>query len=623
MFRLLTTIFFLGAAQILLAQPAELFLPRNLQRPYDKGTRSTDGKPGPNYWQNRATYQIQAGLEPKKRRLTGQATITYTNNSPDSLTLIRFKLAADRYRKGSLRSSDVNPDDVGDGVTIEALTYNGQPVPAKEQRRRNTFLDLQLRGNALKPGASATITVKWAYTLPSDKNATRECVCDPTTFFVPYWYPQIAVYDDIRGWANTPYSGQQEFYHDFTDYDVTITMPKGYMLWATGEWQNPADLLEKTFLDRFNTAHTATDVVKIFTEAELKAGGVFKKAKQHVFRYKATDVPDFTFAASDHYNWDATSVVVDAKTGRRTFVSAAYDTGSKDYYRVARIAADGIHLMSTWLPGYPFPYPSMTVFNGNDGMEYPMMVNDASLGDRDPTSLTVHEVAHTYFPFMMGINEQEYAWMDEGWASFFDFLLADSLTGNKSNVRGYGFSGGTDSDVPPMVRSSFLSGPAYGTASYARPQNAYLTLLDLLGYDLFHRCMVEYMNRWKGKHPMPYDFFNTWNEVSGQDLNWFWNPWFFEWGHPDLAVQSVVHEDAANRDVIFVEKKGNIPVPIHLEITYSDGSTQTIHETATAWRAGNRVARVDCPAGKSVSKVALGSRMIADTDRNNNTWTKE
>jgi hypothetical protein len=459
--------------------------------------------------------------------------------------------------------------------------------------------------------------------LPADKDATRECVCDPTTFFVPYWYPQIAVYDDYRGWAGTPYSGQQEFYHDFSDYDVTVTMPKGFMVWATGEWQNPADLLEKNYLDRFNTAHTDTGVVKIFTEAELKAGGVFKKAKQHVFRFKATDVPDFTFASSDHYNWDATSVLVDPKTGRRTFVSAAYDTNSKDYYRVARIAADGIHLMSTWQPGYPFPYPSMTVFNGNDGMEYPMMVNDASLGDRDPTNLTVHEVAHTYFPFMMGINEQEYAWMDEGWANFFDFLLGDSLTGNKSSLRGYGFSAGTDSDVPPMVRSSFLSGGAYGTASYARPQNAYITLLDMLGYETFHRCMTEYMDRWKGKHPMPYDFFNTWNEVSGQDLNWFWKPWFFEWGYPELGVQSVVREDAANRDVIYVERKGTLPVPIHLEIIYSDSTTQTIHQTAAVWRAGNRVARIDCPSGQTVSKVSLGFRTISDVDRKNNTWTKD
>ncbi|MBK6929425.1 MAG: M1 family metallopeptidase [Saprospirales bacterium] len=527
MFRLFTTLLLLGATLSAKAQ-TDLFFPRNLQKAYDKGTRSADGKPGPKYWQNRAAYVIQASLEPKKHLLSGQATITYVNNSPDSLTIIRLKLAHDRYRKGSLRDSDVDPAVVDDGVRIDGLTYNGRRLSDKQQRRRNTFLDLQLRGMALASGATATITLQWSYTLPADKNATRECVCDPTTFFVPYWYPQIAVYDDYRGWAGTPYSGQQEFYHEFADYDVTITMPKGFMVWATGEWQNPGDLLEKTCLDRYELAHTSPDVIKIWTEAELKAGGVFKKAKQHIFRYKAANVPDFTFAASDHYNWDAASVVVDDRSGRRTFLSAAYDTKSKDYYKVARIAADGIRLMSTWLPGYPFPYPCMTVFNGNDGMEYPMMVNDASVNENFVTELTLHEVSHTYFPFMMGINEQEYAWMDEGWASFFDFMLADSLTNTKSgNVRGYTFVAGTDIDVPPMVRSSFLGSGAYGTASYGRPQSAYVALYDLLGYETFHRCMVEYMDRWKGKHPTPYDFFNTWNEVSGQNLDWFWKPWFY------------------------------------------------------------------------------------------------
>ena len=624
MFRLLTTLLILGAAQILSAQNTELFFPRNLQRAYDKGTRSLDGKPGPKYWQNRSNYVINASLDPKKRLLSGQATIVYTNNSPDSLSTIRFKLAHDRYRKGSLRDSDVDPADVGDGVTIKSLTYNGRSITDKQQRRRNTFLDLQLKGNALAAGASATITIEWSYTMPADKDATRECVCDASTFFVSYWYPQIAVYDDYSGWASTPYSGQQEFYHDFADYDVTITMPKGYMLWATGEWQNAADLLNPTYLERFNQAHTAEEVIKIWTEDELKAGSVFKKAKQHLFRYKAGEVPDFTFAASDHYNWDATSVVVDDKTGRRTFVSAAYDTKSKDYYKVARIAADGIRLMSTWLPGYPFPYPCMTVFNGNDGMEYPMMVNDASVSENFVTSLTVHEVAHTYFPFMMGINEQEYAWMDEGWANFFDGLLADSLQGQKTGGgRGYAFSAGTDSDVPPMVRSSYLSGRAYGIASYSRPQNAYLCLLDLLGYETFHRCMVEYMDRWKGKHPTPYDFFNTWNEVSGQNLNWFWKPWFFEWGYPDLSVNFVHRDDAGNRDVIFIEKKGTMPVPVHLEITYSDGSSETVHWSPEIWRAGNPTVHIDGQVGKSVSKLSLGDRNIPDSSGKNNSWTKE
>ena len=623
MFRLFAAIlFFMVTCQVAITQP-RLFFPRNLQRAYDKGTRSYDGKPGPNYWQNRASYVINAGLQPKKRRLSGEATITYFNNSPDTLRIIRLKLAHDLYRKGGQRAGDVNPADVDEGVRIEALTYNGRPLGEKQRRRHNTFLDIQLDGNPLRAGEQAVITVRWSYTLPSDKQATRECVCDEGAFFVAYWYPQVAVYDDIHGWADAPYNGLQEFYNDFADYDVTITVPKGFMLWATGEWQNAAGLLDSVYFDRFQKAHTATAVVKVFTEAELKSGTVFKKLKQHVFHYKAADVPDFAFAGSNHYNWDATSVVVDARAGRRTFVSAAYDSKSNDFYRVARIAADGIRLMSTWLPGYPFPYPCMTVFNGNDAMEYPMMVNDASVSEDYVASLTVHEVSHTYFPFMMGVNEQDYAWMDEGWASFFDFLLADSIVGGKSQVRGYSFIAGTDSDVPPMTRSRFLSGGAYGNAAYGRPQNAYLALLDLLGYDTFHHCMTEYMDRWKGKHPIPYDFFNTFNEVSGQNLDWFWKPWFFEWGYPDLSLRQVARDENAGSDVIFVQKNGTLPVPVYLEISYSDGSKQSLHYKADVWREGQTYLKIPAVTGKTVSSAILGHRTAPDTERKNNTWKKD
>lgn len=620
MSRFLLSLVLLGLTFGACAQ-SSLFVPRNLLRAYDKNTRSRDGQPGASYWQNRAAYVINASLDPKKRRLSGEETVTYTNNSPDSLKFIRFKLAHDRYRKGSLRSSDVEPSDVDDGVRIEALTFNGQAVPEKQRRRYNTFLDVQLGAARLAPKTSATITVKWSYTLPAGKGAERECVCDASTFFVPYWYPQIAVYDDLRGWADAPYTGLQEFYHDFADYDVRFSLPKGYMMWATGEWQNPGEVLEPAYFERFQKAHTSNEVVSVFTEAELKSGGVFKKAKKNVFRYKATEVPDFAFGASDHYNWDATSVVVDDRTGRRTFVSAAYDTQSKDYYNVARIAADGIRLMSTWLPGYPFPYPCETVFNGNDAMEFPMMVNDASTRENAVTSLTLHEVSHTYFPFMMGINEQEYAWMDEGWAAFFDYVLTDSLTrGKQGNVRDYSAISGNDGDVPPMVRSRFLSGGAYRVASYQRPQAAYLCLLDQLGYETFHKCMRTYMDRWKGKHPMPFDFFYTWNESAGQNLDWFWKPWFFEWGSADLGIQGVMKDEAAGCQLIYVERKGALPVPVHLAVEYSDGSSETFHRKPDVWRDGKTLLRVPCPAGKSPKNITLGKPAIPDVERKDNVW---
>ena len=263
--------------------------------------------------------------------------------------------------------------------------------------------------------------------------------------------------------------------------------------------------------------------------------------------------------------------VVDDATGRRTFVSAAYNSASSDYPQVAQIAADGIRHMSTWLPGYPFPYPVMTIFNGNDGMEYPMMCNDVSTAPGSPMGLTIHEVSHSYFPFMMGINEQDHAWMDEGWAAFFDFMLTDSLSHHTlGGVRDYSSIAGTDNDVPPMVKSRNLS-TAYRNASYQRPQNAYFTLLDLLGYEKFHECMMVYMSRWKGKHPAPFDFFQTWNNVSGQNLDWFWRPWFFEWGYPDLQIQGVINDEASNAATVVIARNGTLPVPIHLEVVFEDG----------------------------------------------------
>ncbi|MBU6341754.1 MAG: M1 family metallopeptidase [Bacteroidetes bacterium] len=615
---------FMGVFSLLVHQASAqsgLFLQRNLQKTYDRGTRSLDGKPGPNYWQNKASYTIEASLDTKKRLLKGVETIVYANNSPDSLKILRLKLAHDMYKKGGVRDSEINPDDIDEGVKVEFLRLNGTTIGEKDLKRHETFLDVKLKSAPVAPHSTVQLQIAWSYTLPADPNATRECRCDPSTYFVAYWFPQVAVYDDLQGWASKPYTGLQEFYNDFSDYDVRITVPKTHMLWATGEWQNAADMLEAPFYANFQAAHTAETVQPVFTEADLKKGGVFKKAKNHVFHYIAKDVPDVSFATSDHYNWDARSVLVDDKTGRRTFVSAVYASDAQDFRKVADIAARGIRLMSTWLPGYPFPYPCETVVHGNDGMEYPMMVNDWSMGQNDPTGLTAHEVSHTYFPFMMGINEQNYAWMDEGWASFFDHFLEDSLNNTQSNqLRWYPMVAGSDSDVPPMVLSQYLNAPAYGTASYSRPQSAYVVLMDQLGYEKFHSCMVAYMDRWKSRHPSPYDFFYTWNDVAGQSLDWLWKPWFFEWGYPDLGIAGVVNNEAAHSANITIARVGNLPVPVWLQIRYADGSSETIHKTPDVWKDGKKSIQIAAAAGKTVLFLQLGNRNVPDSNPKDNTW---
>lgn len=602
---------------------SSLFIPRNYLKSYDRGVRSKDGRPGPKYWQNHGSYTIAVNIDPKTKLLSGEETVVYTNESPDSLKLIRIKLQHDRYRKGAQRGSDVDPKDVSDeGTHIESLVFNGKPLAEQDYNRFATFLDIPIKKTPLAPGASVTFTVKWSYNLPQEKGSARECVCDSTTYFVAYWYPQVAVYDDLGGWASHPYNGQQEFYNDFNDYIVRVSMPAGFQVWATGEWQNAAEVLSPEFYSRWQKAHESAEVVSIFTEKDLQAGKVYANKKANTFLFKASGVPDFAFAASDHNNWDASTIVVDKTTGRKTFVAAAYNSASSDYYSVAKIAADGIKAMSEYLPGYPYPYPCMTVFNGDDGMEFPMMCNDASTAPNSPMGLTLHEISHTYFPFMMGINEQDFAWMDEGWAAFFDYQLSDSLSNHTlGGVRDYSSIAGADNDNPPMVRSRNL-GIGYRNASYQRPSQAYFTLLDLLGYDKFHSCMVEYMNRWKGKHPMPYDFYNTWNDASGQNLDWFWKPWFFEWGYPDLGIQGVINDEASHCQVIMLERKGNIPVPAHLEVEYNDGSKQTFHYTASVWKDGKMNLKVFVPEGKSVKSVKMGKTTIPDVEKADNVWPK-
>ncbi len=612
------------AQNLLQAQsPSGLYLFKNFEKAYANGTRNADGMPGKNYWQNRSKYQIQVSLDPKKRLVEGAETVVYSNNSPDSLKMLRVKLQHDLYRKGAAHARDIAAKDVTDeGVHLKSLKINGLAVAEKSQERDGCFLDIKL-DKALAGKSSLTLEVEWSFPMPTDADATRECVCDATSFFIPYFYPEIAVYDDLHGWADLPYNGLQEFYHDFSDYDVTVTVPAAYAVWATGEWQNPSDILTPGILDKWNRAHRSSDVISIFSEKDLKAGGIFKKGKKLAYHFLAKDVPDFTFAASDHYNWDATSVVADPKTGRRCFVSAAYKTEAEDFQQVAKIAAEGIHSMATYLPGYPFPYPCMTIFNGNDGMEYPMMVNDATAGPEFVWNLTVHEVAHTYMPFMMGINEQYYGWMDEGWANFFEEHICDSLRHQMPHGGrgGYGWSAGSDFDVPPMVPTRFLSGRAFGIQSYSRPQAAYDGLLELLGFQEFRKCLHAYMDTWKGKHPGPYDFFNTFSRVSGQNLDWYWKPWFFEYGHPDLGIKTVDNDAPELRPVVVVERAGTLPVPINLEVKYEDGGIEKFSRSAEVWKTGETTVRIVCPPGKKVVSAKIGGPGVPDGRSENNRWS--
>ncbi|MCX8010318.1 MAG: M1 family metallopeptidase, partial [Ignavibacteria bacterium] len=483
----------------------KLFIPRNFLDAYKNKTRSLDGKPGEKYWQNHSDYKIKVSVNPKTRDLNGDETITYFNNSPDTLKQIVIRLYHDIYRKGVQRNFDMSESNLTDGVKILSLDIDGLSCHLSNQRKyfrngTNLFLNLDTNQFVL-PKSKVKFRIQWNLILPSGPSI-RMGTYDSTSFFIAYWYPQIAVYDDIDGWDKFSYLGDQEFYNDFNNYEVEISVPKDFCVWATGVLQNPNEVLSEKHFSRYEQALNSNEIVKIIAKADLVLGGVTRQnSNGNIWKYKADYVPDFAFGMSDHYLWDASSLEVEP--GRSILISAVYKESSKDFYDVASAARKIINSLSNDFPGVPFPYPRMTVFNGAGGMEFPMMVNDASTQSYAAMfGLTSHEITHTYFPFYMGINERKYAWMDEGWAVMLPYDIQteiDSANDPRSkNAQSYARFAGLENDMPMMIPATLLRGDSYRMASYSRPACAYDLLRDILGKDIFDNALREYMRRWNG-----------------------------------------------------------------------------------------------------------------------------
>ncbi|GAB4290261.1 MAG: M1 family metallopeptidase [Ignavibacteriaceae bacterium] len=603
----------------------QLYMPRNIIKAYETGTRSSDGNPGDNYWQNSAAYNIEASFDPHTALLTGSEIISYQNNSPDTLDEIIIRLYANVFRKGNLRDFTLSPESITDGIIIKkfvADTTSYDPDNREEIMIYSTNMIVKLK-NPVSPGAKIRMQTEWEIKFP-ESSFPRGGRYDSTSYFIPYWYPQVAVYDDIDGWDRNEYSGITETYNEFADYDVKITVPPKFVVWATGELVNAKNILTPKFYERLTNAQRNNSFVRIIDKIDYDSGNVFNNPDEEItWHFKASNVPDFAFGASDHYIWDGVSTIADSTTGRLVFISAAYKPESADFYDVTFLAKRSIDFFSSEMPGVPYPYPAMTVFNGSGGMEFPMIVNNGSTDNIASTvGVTSHEIAHTYFPFYMGINERKYAWMDEGWAVFLPFTIQERLApGNDPKTRSialYERFAGMEQELPLIITSNNLKGFTYRTASYGRSAAAYLILQNILGEDLFSKCLKEFISRWNGKHPIPYDFFFTFNEISGQNLNWFWNSWFFDFGYPDLAIKEV-KEDGENI-VISVVKKGRLPVPVSINISGEDNYSEIINRNAAVWKDDNDEIDIEfkVPEGVVITTIELGNKHLPDSDRTNN-----
>jgi len=620
---LLGTLVLAGLAHAATAQTTPtLYQPRDIKRAFDKGTRAADGRPGPKYWQNRARYDITVQAAPPSRDIRGRETITYFNNSPDTLKQLVLRVILNVHKPEASREGNVSPDYLTSGVVIDSFQVAGQLRQLTPDLGTAPGVRLP---KALAPHDSVKLAVTWHF--PLSVQSGREGMIDKTTYFLAYFYPRVAVYDDYNGWDRLPFANDKEFYNDFNDYTLRVKAPANYIVWATGTLQNPKQVLQPAAAKRLEKSMTSDALIHVATAADLAKKNITAQQPMNTWVWKATDISDMTVGLSDHYVWDAASVIVDPATKRRASVQAAFADSTKDFHSSVKFGQNALGWFSRNWPGVPYPFPKMTAFQGFADMEYPMMVNDSPADDLKFAQLVQdHEIAHTYFPFYMGINESRYAFMDEGWATTFELLIGRAENGNaaaddfyrKFRVNNWINNPSTAQDLPIITPSSELKA-GYGNNSYGKASLSYLALKDMLGDELFKKCLHTYMDRWHSKHPIPWDYFNTMSNASGQDLTWFFQNWFFTNNYIDLALTKA--DKTAQGTTISIKNIGGFAVPVDLKVDYSDGSTETLHRSPELWRANQQQASITVPGGKAVRAVSLDHGLYMDADTKNDRLT--
>ena len=586
-----------------------LVAPASIQKAYINGTRDISGKPGKEYWQNRANYKLKINFNPSSREIKGIAEIVYFNNSPDTLKQLWFKLYPNLYKKGVARKSDIDDSDLGEGVKISAIKINDKSKLVSSFLVEGTNMHTNI--DALEPGQSIKIKINYSYLLNKGSNV-RTGQVDEGAFFIAYFFPRISVYDDVDGWNKYAYDGESEFYNDFGDFEAAITVPDTYMVWATGDLLNAKVVFNPTILGRLNKAEKSDQVIDVVTVADLENKKVTSAKPSNTWKFKAQHVTDFAFAVSNNYVVKSTSLVVDPKTGRRTRIDAVFNPEHKDYNEVIDFSRKTVHAMSYNFPKWPYPYSHITVFDGLSEMEYPMMVNANPYENRyDMITLIIHEIFHSMFPFYVGINETKYGWMDEGWAAVAEWYIAPLI--EPSFIGGSGvdfYSKLPGGEKPILTVSHDLEGTDYTANTYVKPTFAYYYLKEYLGEEVFTKAYQYYITQWQGKHPTPFDFFYCMNEGSGKNLNWFWKRWFLEDSGVDLAIKVVAKEEEGYS--LQIENIGGKPLPINLTYTFADGSTEKAQADVGVWEAEASIINLKLNTSKVLKKVELKSVYVPD-----------
>jgi hypothetical protein len=627
------------AAAAELARPIlyPLPVPPEWRRSLNRGTRTEAGVPGPSYWQQWVEYRIDARVDTEGRTLTGRQTVRYHNRSPDPLPLLVVNLTQNYHAEGVER---VRPAEVTGGKAIRRVAVDGAELsPTANQHvagwaEDGTLLYVVLP-RPVQPGGSVDVEMDWSFPLPQAGAGGRMGYSGDNLLYLGYWYPQVAVYDDVFGWHAEPFRGNAEFYANFGRYEINIDAPAGWLVSSTGRLVNEAEVLVPEVVSRLRAAESGDEVVRV---VEHGGGAQATRPGENgrlIWRFEADTVRDVAFAVMRDHAWDATRAEV---ADGHVRIDAFWRAGAIHYPEAAGYGRHAVEFLSRFT-GLPYPWPHMTLVEGGGiiggGMEYPMItiLGDYNVAGPDALyAVTAHEIAHMWIPMMLSTNERRFAWLDEGTTVFAEnFARMDRRPGEnpfRQDQASY-ISVATQGLEGPIMRWSdfHYPGPAYGVASYPKPASVLYALKGVLGQETFMEAYREFHRRWAFRHPFPWDLWNTFEDVSGRDLGWFWRAWYHESTEEggawvlDQAIESVERLPGGETRVV-VRDRGWIPMPVHLRATREDGSTAEVVIPVGSWLAGNDRAEAIVPAGARVTRVEIDpDRYFPDVDRRGHVWT--
>jgi peptidase M1-like protein len=579
-----------------------------IEWPGPNAYRAADGTPGPMYWQQRADYTIAATLDTTARAISGSVTIRYTNNSPDTLRVLWLQLEQNLYRPGSIGSALFEAESrwgvrgFRGGYDITNLRVNGRPASGRVD---DTMMSIPLDAPLAPNGAVATIAMNYTFRVPD--HGSDRMGRDSTLYEMAQWYPRMAVYDEVRGWNTDPYIGQGEFYLEYGDFEYSVTAPAGYVIAGTGVLQNRADVLTPAQRERLDRAARSSSVVQIVTADESRPRAT---PGTKTWRFRAQRVRDVAWAAAPDFRWDATSW-----NGILTQAYYPWPRAGRAWESGAEQTQWSIRTYSELL--YPYPYPQATSVAGTvGGMEYPMFVM-VHYGTEDPNSIfgTIdHEQGHEWFPMIVGSNERRYAWQDEGFNTYINAFSNErrypGTNALPTYMQNWRAVAATPADAPLMTPPDRIDARALGALGYRKPAAVLIALRNhVVGRDMMDRTMREYVRRWAYKHPTPGDFFRTMENITGDDLAWFWRGFFYTTDVLDIGIDGVTMRQAAGQQfaVVALSKHTSIPFPVALRLRLADGSTQDVTLPVNVWTRGDQY-----EATLAVRSAVTGARLWPD-----------